>query len=232
MFGKSLRYAGCQGARLRAGPVWRSAGRGQEHPGRGQEAPGRGQEHPAAGGGQERRRVVLGASRGGVRSIPGRDHGGCRWKPGARWRRGQDPLTGPGRGHRGEGLHADLVKPRPPPVLQVTTASTMSSSKGIWTSSSSWLYTQVRAMRVRGATWPGELLLWRSQLLPGGGPRGKGGPARRRPARRGAQKWGTAAALRGGLTLHHLRSAPGDGADGLLLHRGQRHWGHWTEGHW
>ena len=47
--------------------------------------------------------MVLGTSRGGVRSIlgaglgasRGQDHGGCRWKPGARWRRDQDPLTGP-----------------------------------------------------------------------------------------------------------------------------------------
>lgn len=148
------------GARSIPGAVLGASGRGHEHlRGRGQEHPrGRGQEHPgggttaAAGGSQE---LASGGTRSPLQI--------------RRVHRGKGTARGPGEATS------------PPPVPQVMEkASTTSSSKGIWTSSSSWLFTPSES---RGDEKQGAL--GREKRCSGGASfagwwaEGQGGPARR-----------------------------------------------------
>lgn len=170
------------GARASGGGAMSIQGRGHEHQGvvlgtsRGgvRSILGRGQEQPR-GGARRAPGAGLGASRG-------RDHGGCRWKPGARWRRDQDPPYRSAGGIVGRALHADLVKPRPlrPSCRLRRRLRRRHYPRGSGRAQVRGFLHQVRATGVRGA-------LGREKRSSKGGQLGGG------PARRGAQRWGTAA---------------------------------------
>lgn len=171
----------CQGARLRAGPRCGGArGGARSTRGRGQEHRGRGQEHPAAGGGQERRRVVLGASRGGVRSIPGAGPRRLQVEARSSLAAGPGPPYRSAEGIVGRALHADLVKPRPlrPSCRLRRRLRRCHHPRGSGRAQVRGFLHQVRAMRVRGP-------LGRENCCSGGASfarrwaEGQGGPARR-----------------------------------------------------